>query len=46
MQKNITIIITPTSSQPRFHKRIESLKQFSNVIVFYFKRSIRGKFFQ
>ena len=38
MKKSLLIIITPTSSQPRFHKRIEGLSNLSDIIVFSFNR--------
>ena len=40
MKKTIIVVITPTSSQPRFHKRISALLKISNVVVFSFSRGL------
>ena len=40
MKKSVIVLILPTSSQPRFHKRIAALSKFSKIIVFYFKRGL------
>jgi len=40
MKKTLFVIITPTSSQPRFHKRIEGLSNLSDIIIFSFKRGL------
>lgn len=40
MKKSLIVIITPTSSQPRFHKRISALAKFSKVIIFSFRRGL------
>jgi succinoglycan biosynthesis protein ExoL len=40
MKKSMIVIITPTSSQPRYHKRISSLSKISDVIIFSFRRGL------
>ena len=43
MKKSLTIVFTPTRSQPRFHKRISKLKEHSEIIVFSFNRGFYKK---
>ncbi len=40
MKKSVIVLILPTSSQPRFHKRIFALSKLSKIIVFYFRRGL------
>jgi succinoglycan biosynthesis protein ExoL len=42
MQREI-VFIAPTSSQPRYHKRVDHLKHHGNVSVFAFKRGYYNK---
>ena len=40
MKNSLVVIITPSRSQPRFHKRISNLKKFSDIVVFTFRRGL------
>ena len=40
MRKSLIVVITPSSSQPRFHKRISALSKISDIIVFSFRRGL------
>ena len=40
MKNKTIIIIAPTSSQPRYHKRVEQLASFANIKIFSFRRGL------
>ena len=40
MKKTLFVFITPTSSQPRFHKRIAGFTNLSDIIIFSFRRGL------
>ena len=40
MKNKTIIIITPTSSQPRYHKRVEQLASFADIKIFSFRRGL------
>jgi len=40
MEKSLIVIITPSSTQPRFHKRISNLSKLSDIVVFSFRRGL------
>ena len=40
MKNSLVVIITPSRSQPRFHKRISALSKISDIIVFSFRRGL------
>jgi len=39
MAKKI-FVLAPTHSQPRFHKRVEQLAKFGDLVIFYFSRNL------
>jgi len=40
LKKSLIVIITPSSSQPRYHKRISVLSKLSDTIIFTFRRGL------
>ena len=40
MKKSLIVVITPSTSQPRYHKRISVLSKLSDVVIFSFRRGL------